>query len=141
MKIVLVEDSSGDATLISEFFSEEKNAPHIEWVTDGREALDYVFRQGKYAQAAKPDVILLDLALPRVSGYEALRQLKNQSPYSDIPVIVLTTSYNPVDQKNCMGLGADGYYSKPSSLQGYEDLVQTLIHSEFPRLTQFSARN
>lgn len=134
MQILLVEDSQNDASLMTDFLAEEKNAPAVQWVPDGQEALDYIAQQGKYRNMQRPDVILLDLAMPRLGGYETLKVLKQNSFYSDIPVIILTTSYNPVDKKNCMSLGADGFFSKPSNLQGYEELTQTLMQSEFPRV-------
>lgn len=136
MHILLVEDSRDDASLLTDFLAEEKDAPHVQWVSDGQEALAYVAQTGKYEGALKPDVILLDLGMPRFGGYETLRELKQLSAYADIPVIVITTSHNPADYENCLGLGANGFFSKPSNLQGYEDLVQKLMHSEFPRLTQ-----
>lgn len=140
MHILLVEDSHDDASLLNEFLAEEPNAPEMHWVADGREALDFVYQTGKYRYAPRPDVILLDLALPRFSGYEALKELKLNPFYSQIPVIVITTSYNPADRSNCMMLGADAYFSKPSNLQGYEDLVQQLMNTEFPRVMQVEAR-
>jgi CheY-like chemotaxis protein len=136
MHILLVEDSRDDASLLADFLAEERNAPDVHWVTDGKQALDYLAQQGKYQNAKRPDVILMDLAMPRFGGYEALKELKQTPPYSDIPVIVLTTSHNPVDYTNCLRLGASGFFSKPFNLQGYEDLVQKLMNSEFPRLTQ-----
>jgi CheY-like chemotaxis protein len=134
MHVLLIEDSRDDATLMIDFLAEEKG-PKIAWVKDGVEALDYVFQRGSYEQVPRPDIILLDLALPRLSGYEALYELKHHPASQSIPVIILTTSYNPVDFNNCIRAGADAFFSKPSNLQGYEDLVQQLIYLEFPRLT------
>jgi CheY-like chemotaxis protein len=134
MHILLVEDSRDDASLLIDFLAEEQNAPGISWVIDGHEALQYVAQTGKHKEAIRPDVILLDLAMPRLGGYETLKELKKTGPYSDIPVIIITTSYNPVDHKNCLGFGARAFFSKPSNLQGYEDMVQRLTQSEFPRL-------
>lgn len=134
MRILLVEDSNADASLLKDFLAEEQDAPEIHWVTDGTEALEYLAKQGKYEGAQRPDVILLDLAMPRLGGYEMLKELKQKEHFADIPVIVLTTSYNPKDHHNCIGLGAHAFFSKPSDLQGYENLVQQWMQSEFRRL-------
>jgi len=138
MHILLVDDSRDDASLIRDFLAEEKEAPEVQWVTDGREALSYIAQEGKYIDAKRPDIILLDLAMPRFGGYEMLKELRQIGPYATIPVIVLSTSHSPTDYNNCLELGANGFFSKPSTLQGYEDLVQHLMGFEFPRLAQLS---
>lgn len=135
MGILLVEDNVSDATLLKEFLSEEKYVPEVYWVQDGQQALDFILQRGNYENAPLPDLIILDLALPRISGYEVLRLLKHQfSKHSTIPIIILTTSTNPADTKSCLHLGADAFFSKPMNLQGYDELIQTLTVFEFPRL-------
>lgn len=135
MNILLVEDNPSDMRLLKELFEDRTGAPALDWVTDGHEALDYVFRRGEYENAAKPDAILLDLGLPRISGYDVLKQLKEHHDYSDIPVIILTTSRNPLDRDQCKELGADTFLSKPRSLDGYEALAEQLIALDLPRAT------
>lgn len=132
--VLLVEDNSADARLMTDFLSEKKTPSRLEWVTDGYQALDYVFQQNKFESARRPDVIVLDLGLPRISGYEVLKQIKRDPRYKDIPVIVLSTSSNPVDRVQCMALGADGFYSKPYNLKGYEDLIEQFVKVDFPKL-------
>ncbi len=134
MNILLVEDNRSDAMLLKEFFSEKENTPEIHWVTDGHDALDYLYGQNQYAGAERPDVILLDLGLPRISGYDVLREVKKKPPYADIPVIILTTSCSPLDKNQCMALGADRVMSKPQNLKEYESLVDKLMLEELPRL-------
>lgn len=130
MQILLVEDNQADAALLREFFEEREESPTVHWVMDGSDALDFVFRQGKYQDAERPDVILLDLGLPRISGYDALKELKQRPDYAGIPVIVLTTSRSPLDRRQCSALGADAYFSKPHDLRGYEELVQQLMTAQ-----------
>jgi CheY-like chemotaxis protein len=112
----------------------------MEWVTDGHEALDYVYRRNEHTEASTPDVILLDLGLPRISGYDVLKNLKTDPAHATIPVVVLTTSRNPFDRSQCQALGADIFLSKPRSLKGYEALVVQLMSMELPKLKQAAAR-
>lgn len=133
MNILLVEDNEADAYLLMEFF-EKYNVDGIRWVTDGRAALDFVAQKGEYSGSPRPDVILMDLGLPRISGYDALKKLKDDPSYANIPVVVLTTSCNPLDQRQCMDLGANAFFSKPHNLKGYEELTHKLATAELPRL-------
>lgn len=133
MNILLVEDNKADAYLLMEFF-EQHEVPLIDWVPDGRDAIDYVCQRGDFVHAHRPDVIILDLGLPRISGYDALKELKQNPSYNTIPIVVLTTSCNPLDQRQCTDLGANAFFSKPRNLKGYEDLADRLINLEFPRL-------
>lgn len=128
MDILLVEDSSADAYLLTEVFTRKENAAEIHWVTDGYHALDYVNQRSAYEHAPRPDIILLDLNLPRINGYEVLKELKETPPLADIPVIILTTSRDPLDHSQCKALGADICLSKPHGLQEYEEMVQKMIN-------------
>src|SRR5687767_4777264 len=107
VNILLVEDNSADAYLLSEGFAKTKNAPAVHWVQDGYQALDYVFKRKEYQNAARPDMILLDRNMPRINGFEVLKELKKNSALSTIPVIILTTSRDPLDHSQCKALGAD----------------------------------
>lgn len=128
MDILLVEDSSSDAYLLKELFTRKADAPEIHWVVDGYHALDYVYQRREYSHAKRPDVIVLDLNLPRISGYEVLKELKSTPPFADIPIIILTTSRSPLDHTQCAALGADMCLSKPHAIKEYEELVQRLIN-------------
>src|SRR4029079_19328469 len=90
--ILLVEDSPGDARLIMEAFKESKLRTKISVVTDGVEAMAFLKHEGKYASALRPDIMLLDLNLPRMDGRELLNEIKNDDNFKMIPVLVLTTS-------------------------------------------------
>jgi chemotaxis family two-component system response regulator Rcp1 len=131
--ILLVEDNHADAYLLKELLAEKDSPPELHWAANGREALDFVYRREGYREAKRPDLILLDLGLPVISGYDLLKELKGQSGYADIPVFVLTTSSNPSDSDRCLSLGADGFLTKPSNLEGYRALVQKLTTPGFPK--------
>lgn len=133
MNILLVEDNSADAYLLIELL-EQQHISNIKWVMDGRDAMDYIARRDPYTRMPRPDIILLDLGLPRISGYDALADLKQDPHYQSIPILVLTTSCSPLDERQCMDLGANGFITKPRSLRDYEKLASKLATSEFPRL-------
>jgi len=135
LNLLLAEDNSADMCLLKGLF-EEKQAPvTMQWVTDGREVLDYVFRRNAFEHAHTPDIIMLDLGLPCLNGYEVLKELKaTEGRTSRIPIIVLTTSQSIDDVEQCEGLGVDAFHSKPCDLDGYMALVQKLLDQEFPRL-------
>lgn len=134
MQILLVEDNPADMCLLKDLFEETGSDCALQWVTDGYEALDYVYHRNGYDNAKRPDVILLDLGLPRIDGYDVLKELKKTTDYATIPIIILTTSRNPLDRSQCERLGADGFLSKPYNLKGYEQLVQQLVNMEIPRV-------
>ena len=92
IEVLLVEDDPGDVLMTQEAFDEHKVGNRLTVVSDGVEALAYLRREGKYADAARPDLVLLDLNLPRRDGREVLAEIKNDPDLLDIPVVVLTTS-------------------------------------------------
>lgn len=127
MDILLVEDSSADAYLFKEVVARRKAAPVIHWVVDGHYALDYVFQRRQYQYAERPDMIVLDLNLPRIAGYDVLREIKSNHAYANIPVIILTTSRDPLDHAQCKQLGADICFSKPHALNDYEAMIDKMM--------------
>jgi len=128
MDILLVEDNSADAYLLTEVFARKKDAPDIHWVTNGYHALDYVFQRRDYSYTQRPDIILLDLNMPRITGFEVLKELKDDPSLATIPVVILTTSRDPLDHSQCKALGADMCLSKPHALNEFEDMVQRLLN-------------
>jgi CheY-like chemotaxis protein len=128
MDILLVEDSSADAYLLTEVFTRKESGAEIHWVTDGYHALDYVHQRRAYEHVRQPDLILLDLNLPRINGYEVLKELKENGALSHIPVVILTTSRDPLDHSQCKALGADICLSKPHGIKEYEEMVQKMIN-------------
>lgn len=135
MHILLIEDNTSDVRLLKELMEEEGFTPSIYWVMNGSDGLDYIYGRGAYAGEQRPDVVLLDLGLPRISGYDILKEIKSHPTHRNIYTVVLTTSRNPLDQQQCEELGADAYLSKPRNLREYKQLVQRLV-ADFTHLPQ-----
>jgi CheY-like chemotaxis protein len=124
--ILLVEDNPGDIRLTREAFEESRIANTLHVVTDGVEALDYIHQRGDYTDAPVPDIILLDLNLPRKNGDEILRALNEDDPdRSRIPVIVLTSSKAEEDVVRSYQLQANAYLTKPVDPSEFIETVRT----------------
>jgi len=118
--ILLVEDNPDDAALTLQAFKKARFANRVHVATDGAEALEYVFCQGKYAERSPEDgpaVILLDLNLPKLNGLEVLRRIRANKQTKDIPVIILSISQKDADVAECQRLGAVTYIVKPVDFQ------------------------
>jgi CheY-like chemotaxis protein len=126
IEILLVEDNPGDARLTIEALKEGKVLNNLNVVSDGVEALAYLRRQGTYAQAAKPDLILLDLNLPRMDGRQVLAEIKTDPSLMTIPVVVLTTSASEDDIARAYGSHANCYITKPVDLDQFLRVVQSI---------------
>jgi two-component system, chemotaxis family, response regulator Rcp1 len=126
IEILLVEDSPSDATLTIEALEAGKVANKLKLVEDGVEAMAYLKREGKYAKAVRPDLIMLDLNLPRKDGREVLAELKNDPELKTIPIIVLTTSRSDKDILQSYQLNANCYITKPVDFQQFIDVVKTI---------------
>ena len=123
IEILLVDDNAGDARLALESLKESKIRNTLNWVQDGVEAMAFLRRHGKYATAPRPDLILLDLNMPKMDGREVLKKMKSNDAYRKIPVIVFSTTKNQLEVKRCYDLGANTYIVKPVS---YDTLVETI---------------
>lgn len=126
VEILLVEDSPSDADLTEEALSDGKVLNNLHWVEDGVEALAFLRRQGKYANAPRPDLILLDLNLPKKDGREVLAQIKADPSLRLIPVVVLTTSAAERDILNTYELNANCYVTKPIDLEQFISVVKLI---------------
>jgi two-component system, chemotaxis family, response regulator Rcp1 len=129
VNILLVEDNDGDILLTKEAFNEAKLKNEIAVVKDGEAALDYLFRREKYENDdtwALPDMILLDINLPRVSGLEVLAEIKRDAQLKVIPVIMLTTSESEKDIMTSYRHYANCYITKPVDLDKFLDVVKTI---------------
>ncbi|HEY5038134.1 MAG TPA: response regulator [bacterium] len=125
-EILMVEDDPADVLLITAAFKETRIQCHLNIVGDGEEALDYLNRKGKYADVKTPDIILLDLNLPRMDGRAFLKRVKSEGLFKSIPVIVLTSSRSDLDIREVYELNAACYIVKPSDLDGYTETVKKL---------------
>jgi CheY-like chemotaxis protein len=124
--ILLVEDNPGDARLAVEALKESKIQNTLHVVMDGEEASDFLFRKGKYADSAHPDLILLDLNLPKKDGRELLAEIKNDPVLKRIPVVVLTTSKAEEDILKTYNLHANCYITKPLDLEQFMKVIKSI---------------
>lgn len=124
--ILLIEDNIGDARLTMEALKDGKVRNNLTVVYDGVEATDYLFRRNKYLFATRPDLILLDLNLPKKNGHEVLAEIKNDDNLKRIPIVVLTTSKAEEDILNTYNLHANCYISKPIDLGKFLNVVKSI---------------
>ena len=124
--ILLVEDNPGDVRLTEEALREGKVKNRLHVANDGVEAIEFLRREGKYIDAVKPDLILLDLNLPRKDGREVLKEIKADPGLRVIPVVVLTTSAAEEDILKTYNLHANCYITKPVDLEQFLKIVRTI---------------
>jgi CheY-like chemotaxis protein len=127
--ILLAEDNPADVYLLREALNSRTGAGQVNLivVTDGEQAMDYVQRRGQFGAALTPDLIVLDLNLPKSDGSDVLRCVREQSEFRTVPVVVLTSSDSPKDRSVAEKLGADCYITKPSDLDAFLALGDTLL--------------
>lgn len=126
--ILLVEDNPADVRLTTEALKEGKVRNTLSWAKDGVEALDFLYKRGQFADAEMPDLILLDLNLPKKNGREVLEELKNHPTLKSIPVVVLTTSRAEEDILRSYELHANCYIIKPVDLDKFMAVVKAIDH-------------
>jgi len=126
IEILLVEDSPSDAEFTIEALKEAKVRNHLSLVEDGVQAMEFLRRQGQYARAPRPDLIMLDLNLPRKDGREVLAELKADDKFKTIPVVVLTTSRADQDVLRAYQLHANCYINKPVDFQQFLSVVRSI---------------
>ncbi|MBW0136894.1 response regulator [Pseudonocardia abyssalis] len=127
VNVLLVEDDPGDVLMTREAFDEYLHN-RLDVVTDGAEALAYLRHEGPYADAPRPDLILLDLNLPRRDGREVLAEVKEDPALQHIPVIVLTTSQAEEDVLRSYQLHANAYVTKPVDFEGFIEAIKQIDH-------------
>src|SRR5688500_14333698 len=126
INILLVEDNPGDVRLTVEALKEGKVHNHLSVVSDGVEALAFLRNQGPYTDAPRPDLMLLDLNLPKKDGREVLAEIKDDPNLRRIPVVVLTTSEAEADVLKSYALHANCYITKPVDLEQFIDVIGTI---------------
>ena len=126
ISVLLVEDDPGDVMLIREAFAENKVGNVLSVVNDGVEAMKFVRGEGDYASLERPDLVLLDLNLPRKSGAEVLAEIKNDRKLSTIPVVVLTTSQAEEDVLRSYEMHANAYVTKPVDFERFGEIVRQI---------------
>ena len=125
-EVLLVEDSPGDVRLTKEAFRDANSSIHLHVVSDGVEAMAFLRREGDHARAPRPDLILLDLNLPKMDGREVLANIKQDVGLKTIPTVILTTSEAEADILKSYQLQANCYLTKPAQLDAFESLVKSI---------------
>jgi CheY-like chemotaxis protein len=126
IEVLLVEDDPGDVLMTQEAFEEHKVRNNLAVVNDGTEAIAYLRREGQYADVARPDLVLLDLNLPRRDGREVLAEIKSDPDLRQIPVVVLTTSQADEDIVRSYQLHANAYVTKPVDFDRFIAVVRQI---------------
>jgi chemotaxis family two-component system response regulator Rcp1 len=126
MQVLLVEDNPGDVRLTQEALKDAKVHLDLQIVSDGVAAMEFLNRQGKYAESPRPDLVLLDLNLPRKDGREVLAEIKSDPALQAIPVVVLTTSASEADILRTYMLHANCYITKPVDMEGFLTVVRCI---------------
>jgi chemotaxis family two-component system response regulator Rcp1 len=144
MEVLLVEDASGDVRLTVDAFRDANPSVRLHVAKDGKEAMAFLRREGAHVQAPRPDLILLDLCVPKIDGREVLALIKKDESLKMIPTVILTTSDADSDIAKCYKLQANSYLCKPVELAAFEILVKSindfwLTKSKFPQPAQEDA--
>jgi CheY-like chemotaxis protein len=126
IEVLLVEDSAGDVRLTREAMKDAKVHISLNVAKDGIEAMAILKREGEHANAPRPDLILLDLNLPKKDGREVLKEIKESAALKSIPVVILTTSSSQEDVHNSYQLHANCYITKPVALEGFLKVIQSI---------------
>lgn len=126
VEILLVEDNPGDARLCHEALKESKILNNLNIAKDGQEALDYIFKTNGFENAKTPDLIILDLNLPKVNGKDVLKKIKQNERTKTIPVVILTSSKAEEDIVKTYKLYANSYITKPLDFEQFVDIVKEI---------------
>jgi CheY-like chemotaxis protein len=127
--ILFADDDKDDQLLVKDAFEDNRLANDLYFVDDGQELMDYLHRKGKYSDpqlSPKPDLILLDLNMPKIDGRQALKEIKKDNMLKRIPIVILTTSKAEEDIVRSYNLGVNSYITKPVTLEGMVDTIKTL---------------
>jgi CheY-like chemotaxis protein len=126
IQILMAEDDEEDQALVQKAFRRARVINHLNFVNDGEELLQYLRREGRFADAPFPDIVLLDLNMPKKDGREALKEIKGDSRLRHVPVVILTTSDADEDVLRSYDLGASSYIQKPVTFEKLVEVVETL---------------
>lgn len=126
VRILVVDDDPGDVLMIEEALADSDVDKVIDIVSDGEEAMEFLRREGRHAAARRPDVILLDLNMPRMDGRQVLSEVKSDEDLRTIPIVVLTTSNADTDIVGSYTLQANAYVTKPIDTDDFNDVVHRI---------------
>lgn len=133
IKILMADDDADDRFFAKEAFEENKLANQLQFVENGEELMQYLLHEGIYTaeNAPVPDIILLDINMPKKNGIQALKEIKAHESLKNIPIVMLTTSNSDEDIANCYSLGANSYITKPVTFEGLVDVLKSLSNYWF----------
>jgi two-component system, chemotaxis family, response regulator Rcp1 len=126
MKVLVVEDNPDDVAIVKRAMRKSEVKCELSFARDGQEALDFLYRNGEFEDATRPDLILLDLNLPKIDGLDVLSRIKQDEKLRRIPVIVLTISEHEQDMIKAYDSGASSYMTKPVDSKDFERLINTV---------------
>ncbi len=136
-KILLVEDNTADIRLTQEVLRENKIVNRIDVVRDGIEAIEFLKKQGKYSNVTKPNLILLDLNLPKRSGFYVLEEIKKDEELKRIPIVILTVSDAREDLIKAYNLHANCYIIKPLEMKQFYKIINSIVNFWFKTVKHF----
>ncbi len=131
MEVLLVEDNPADQMLAQQAFKQVDAPCNLNIVGDGEAAMNYLRKTGEFEKAIRPQLILLDLNMPKMDGREVLEAVKTDPALVDIPIVILTTSANPSDVESCYASHANSYIRKPTDMDKFIDAIRDLEHYWF----------
>jgi chemotaxis family two-component system response regulator Rcp1 len=126
VEVLLVEDDPDHAEMTKTSLEEGNESIQVHWVKDGQEVIDFLRQKGAYEKAPRPDMILLDINLPKLSGIEVLKRIKEDAALKVIPVIMLTTSDRGEEITKCYSIGVNSFITKPVQFKDFSDKIKTL---------------
>ncbi len=126
VRILVVDDDPGDVLMIEEALADSEVPKSIDVVGDGQEAMEFLHQEGRHREAPRPDMILLDLNMPRMDGRQVLNQVKSDDNLRTIPIVVLTTSNADTDILGSYNLRANAYVTKPIDLDDFNDVIRRI---------------
>jgi len=136
-KILLIEDNAADIRLTKEVLQENKNVASLDVVRDGVEAVDFLKKRGKFFNRSKPNLILLDLNLPKRNGFEVLEMIKQDKELKRIPIVILTVSDAKEDLINAYNLHANCYVIKPLEMKDFYKIINSIVYYWFSIVKHF----
>ncbi|MFX0027068.1 MAG: response regulator [Candidatus Hermodarchaeota archaeon] len=136
-KILLIEDNAADIRLTKEVLQESKIVSNLDVVRDGVEAIDYLKKKGKFSNARKPNLILLDLNLPKRNGFEVLEIIKQDKELKRIPIVILTVSDAKEDLIKAYNLHANCYVIKPLEMKEFHKIINSIVNFWFTIVKHF----
>jgi two-component system response regulator len=126
VEVLMVEDNRGDVVLVQAAIEEAGLPYHVTVVSDGAEALEFLHRRGKYSESSRPDLIMLDLKLPRKNGCEVLDEIRLDPAVGHIPLVLLSSSKSELKRARSYGLPPECYLEKAATFQDFVELVRTI---------------